>query len=482
LKHPQFAHLRADGNNYQSAMCDPRSTELIFQMYDDAIKATKGVDYFFVSTDEVYYAGIEATCRPYNDQNRSLAWIEFAKKAHDFLKQRGRRMLAWVEYPVLPEHIPMLPPDLIDGVIGEEEYLEHENKMGTRQLAYFSTQGAEFLFPNHLGWESPNGYQRSRVQQAYESFASGRHTRGKPIGAFAAAWSDSGLHNETFWLGWSTVAQYAWNPGAAPPEQHAAEFFRYYYGPGATGMAAIYRAMQRQARAWESSWDQVTSRVRKSGYGNSYGPRIGTERRDLTLAPPPLPAMPDLRFEPWASAKHLDAARRRIQESEQLILDLQTNFGLASRNRYNVEVFLSLARFMGHHWRLISAMASAEQSMTRAGQAKKPEDAVGHLVSAYGVVDSARKSGQKIFADLTAVWEKSRFPKGQSVNGRSFVHVLDDTKDHWADRTPDLGYMTQPERGIGLEQWQKDLAKVIQAYAKAHNVPVKGLGEERLEE
>src|SRR5262249_48884711 len=37
LKHPQFAHLRADGNNYQACMCDEESYKLIFQMYDDVI-------------------------------------------------------------------------------------------------------------------------------------------------------------------------------------------------------------------------------------------------------------------------------------------------------------------------------------------------------------------------------------------------------------------------------------------------------------
>ena len=109
LKHPQFAHLRADGNNYQSALCDPRTYDLIFSMYDDVIKATRGVGYFFVSTDEVYYAGIEAACaKPYNEENRSLAWVEFVRRARDFLAQRGRRMLVWAEYPLLPQHVKLL--------------------------------------------------------------------------------------------------------------------------------------------------------------------------------------------------------------------------------------------------------------------------------------------------------------------------------------------------------------------------------------
>ena len=89
LKHPQFAHLRADGNNYQACLCDEESYKLIFQMYDDVIKATKGVDYLFVSTDEVYYAGICAKCDKENTKEfRSLKWVEFVRRARDFVGQR----------------------------------------------------------------------------------------------------------------------------------------------------------------------------------------------------------------------------------------------------------------------------------------------------------------------------------------------------------------------------------------------------------
>src|SRR5262245_8402972 len=161
LKHPQFAHLRADGNNYQACLCDEESYKLIFQMYDDVIKATKGVDYLFVSTDEVYYAGICAKCdKPYTPENRSLKWVEFVRRARDFAASRGRRILVWAEYPLLAEHVRMLPPDIIDGVMGEEEYLKPENELGMRQLIYTSMQGAELLFPNHLpNYQSTGGDQ-----------------------------------------------------------------------------------------------------------------------------------------------------------------------------------------------------------------------------------------------------------------------------------------------------------------------------------
>jgi hypothetical protein len=489
LKHPQFAELRADGNNYQSNWCDPRTYDLIFSMYDDAIRATPGVEYLFVSTDEVYYAGIDPRCgKPYNEENRSLAWVEFVQRAHEHLKKRGRRMLIWAEYPLLAHHVKLLPPDIIDGVIGEEEYLEWENKLGMRQLGYVSMQGAERLFPDHLSLERGGRTSLGRLESAFEYLARGRHWRGRPIGVFGAAWDDSGLHNETFWLGWSAVAQWGWNPGKASPAQHAAEFMQLYYGPRVEDMVEVYRTMQAQARAWERTWDRVVSRVRGPGYGNSYGKGIGTTRYDLTLEAPGLPRLPDLQVEPVVRDKYrafVEEARQRMLEHDRLIHALQANLGRAERNHYNLEVFLSLARFIGHKWRLLDRMAQAEEALeqARASASKKnPAEAVGHLVTAYNLVDRVRSQGEEVFAELTAVYEKSRFPKGRSVGERKFVHILDDTKDHWADRTPDLSFMMAPERSIGLEQWLKRLAQVIHAYAREHNVAVKGLAAERPEE
>ncbi|MBI4875741.1 MAG: beta-N-acetylhexosaminidase [Acidobacteria bacterium] len=485
LKHPQYARLRADGNNYQSCLCLEDTYKLIFRMYDDVIAATKGVKYLYVSTDEIYYAGIGANCKePYNPVNRSLKWAEFARRARDHAASRGRRILAWLEYPLLTEHLERLPSDIIDGVIGEEDYVPVENKKGMRQLAYVSLQGAEFLFPDHFN----SGDSAGRLQQTYSAIAQGRHWKANPMGVFGAAWDDSGLHSETFWLGWSAAARWGWNPGTPGVEQHAAEFMNVYYGPRVTGMVEIYRSLQRQARSWQRTWDRVTSRVRAPGYGNSYAKGRGAERTDLTLEPPAKPQPADLALGPRFVPKYTDflaEARARSGENDQLLHALAANFLRAERNRYNLEVFDALARFIGHHWDLLAGMADAERALGRASESAKKNDArraVGEMVRAYNTVQRLDREGAERFAHLTAVFEKSRFPKGREVNGRKFVHVLDDTKDHWADRTPDLGYMQAPERSIGLDAWRKELYGVLQTYAKKNSVPIRGLAEARLEE
>jgi hypothetical protein len=492
LKHPQFAHLRADGNNYQACLCDEASYQLIFQMYDDVIKATKGVDYLYVSTDEIYYAGVCAKCeKPQTPETHSLKWVEFVRRARDFAASRGRRILVWAEYPLLPEHVRMLPPDIIDGVIGEEEYLKSENELGMRQLAYTSMQGAELLFPNHLpsfaamgGDQGPSG---GRLQSTFETISSGRVWRGKPIGVFGAAWDDSGLHNETFWLGWATVAAYGWNPGTPAVEQTIADFMKIYYGPRVSDMVEVYRGLQAQARFFEKSWDRVVSSARGPGYGNSYGKGIGTTRFDQTLPQPALPSLPGLSFNPVYLGRYeklVSDAQAKALENDSLIHRIHENLVKADRNRYNLEVFLSIAQLTRHHNHLILGLKDIEDRLgaaRRSAEKNEPQPAVGQLLAAYQRARSLVNERVQTFQSLQTVWEKSRFPKGREVSGKKFYHVLDDTKDHWADRRADLSYLIAPEESIDLEKWMKSLAQVIRDYAQKNQVPVRVLEEARLE-
>ena len=475
LKHPEFADLRSNGSNFMSCLCDPRVYDLIFSMYDDVINATKGVDYVFASTDEVYYAGDCQKCEcPYNQVNRSLAWVEFVQRAHDHLAKRGRKMLIWAEFPLLPEHVKMLPSGIIDGNIGNPAYVPFEIERGIRQLAYASIQGAELLFPDYLTLDAS---RKGSLDQAYQTVSSGNYWRGNPMGTYGAAWDDSGLHSETFWLGWSAVARWGWNPGNPSVNQHLAEFMQVYYGSGANGMVDVYRLLQRQARAWERTWDYIPSKTILTRYGSYFGKGIGTHRTDMTLAVPLINDIPDWFPTPFWSDKYKDwlsEAHTLARENDELIGKLQANLGKAERNQYNLEVFLVLADFIGHHWRLFLDLEQAE-SLIRRGQeaalADNPTVAVQLFQSAYDVVASLEADRESRFRGLQAVFEKGRYAKGRAVNGRSFVHVYDDVKDHFADRRPDLTYLTAPEESIGIGEWRKELARNIALFAKEQGVP-----------
>jgi hypothetical protein len=493
LKHDEFKDLRSDGINYMAKFSDPRTYELIFDMYKDVIEATKGVDYLHVSTDEVYYAGIDPEdqkVRPYNPENRSLWFAEFVNKARDFAAKFNRRIFVWVEMPLLPEHIEKLPADIIDGIVGNPDYVAPAKKMGMRTLAYTSMQGAEWLFPNYFDWQDNRSQaQRGRLKDAYDGPIFGRATKVHPIGTFAAAWDDAGLHNETFWLGWVAVNAYGWHPAGASVPQTVTEFFEIYYGPGCEGLIDAYRDLQSGARLYEDSWDNVPSKERGPAYGSSQGKRR-VNRTDETLRLPELPAPPDLAMdaaEPiWKTryAKRVEAARAEAVRNERLRMNLQAHMTKVRHNRYNVEVLLALAELQRHHVEMMLTMDQVEQDMLKASAVagRDKAQAVGLMVKAYDAVDRIAADFDATFAAVKATWEKSMWPKNRTVDGKAYLHIMDDVKDHFADRRVDIDYMIAPEQRMNLPAFRDELGKLIREYTKANDLDAKALPDKVLED
>ncbi len=490
LKHEEFAHLKADGNNYHICMCDEEAMQLIFDMYQDMIDATPGVDYFFVSTDEIYYAGICDKCmEEYNEINRSQTWVSYVNRVHEWMSERNRRMLAWVEYPLLPEHIRLLPDGLIDGIAEpyrSVEWIENENKAGIRQLAYSSMQGAELLFPNYFPTIYGDEKIEGRLHDASVNVVDVQSLGANLIGSFAAAWDDAGLHSETFWLGWATVTQYGWTAQKPGLEQNIADFMDVFYGPESSYMVDIYRALEDGARFYEDMWDTKISTERKSGYGNSYGKGVGTDRYDLLLDMPPLPSPVDLSRQSdfgKTYARQISEATDLISENYSLIDQLMYGISRVKRNRYNLEVLLSVACLERFALNTIMNLATIEGHLENASKIEnKPSSKVEQLLEAYKLAGQILEEQNTMWAGFTASWEKGRFEKCRSVEGKDFIHVLDDVKDHFADRRLGLEYMLAPFERMHIQNWRTQLGNVIDQYAKANDVAVTGIEIERLED
>ena len=108
--------------------------------------------------------------------------------------------------------------------------------------------------------------------------------------------------------------------------------------------------------------------------------------------------------------------------------------------------------------------------------------AINNMFEAYNLSEEILKGKEEVGARLTTTWEKSRFEKCRSVNGREFVYVMDDVKDHFADRRLGLEYMMAPFERMEIDKWQNQLMEEINNFAKAHNVPISGLTEDPLNE
>lgn len=490
LKHKEFEHLQADNSNYHICMCDEEAMQLIFDMYQDMIDATPGVKYFFASTDEVYYAGICGKCKSeYNETNRSQAWVDYVNRVNKWMQERDRQVIAWVEYPLLTEHIPQLPSGLIDGIMNarrDADWIENENKAGIKQLSYSSMQGAEYLFPNYFPTEYRNKHIEGRLIDASNDIPRTLAKGAELIGTFAAAWDDAGLHNETFWLGWATVTQYGWTIGKPTIEQSTADFMNIFYGYNSPEMVESYRLLEEGARFYEALWDRVLpSKERNIRYGSSYGKGIGGAYPDLTLEMPILPSVDKVGIEPMFRPKYEEKLQKasNLSETNARLIDLLLySISRVERNQYNIEVLLSIAYLERYAINTVLNLAEVEDYLIQAGKANDPQEAVGHMIQAHQLVGAILDEEKSMWSEFTDVWYKSRFKEGRSLEGRDFVHVFDDVKDHFADRRLGLEYMLAPFERMKIGEWQNKLGSIIEDYAKKNEVGIKGLAIKRLED
>jgi hexosaminidase len=423
LKHPEYAALREYPNvNYELCSTNPGTNRLLTGMFQDLLDANRGVKYFYLSTDEAYYTGMakNAQC---NEADRAgelgspgKLLAEFLEKVAGYLHERGRTVLFWGEAPLKVTDIPSLPPYLVNGETYGKEFDAAFRARGIREMIYVSTQGEEKLFPDYFLLPESKKLHAGRpglprIDEATAKIASdSARQNGDLMGAVVAAWADAGLHTETFWLGYATIAAAAWHPGASVLATARRTFYEQFYGPSAVEMDRVYELLSRQAQWWVDTWDTAPSSARKPILGNSRGifdaPRPASDQI--------LPAQID--------ARRLEIVAEAMGENAELLKRLDRNLRSVERNRYALEVFRSIALLCRHNLRLIAALSHGP---VRAGRLAAERDAV--------------------LREVTAVWQKSWYPRVAEANGRRFVHEVDDIKDHLPDRTVDMSYLVYRE-------------------------------------
>ncbi len=519
LKHPEYAQLREYPNsNYEFCAVNPETYKLFDSMFDDLLSANKGVKYFVLSTDEPYYVGLADNdqCRE-AERARQLGSVgkmlaEFVNKTADYLHQRGRQVIFWGEFPLKPSDIDALPNYLINGELYGPKFDPVFRAHGIRQMIYTSTEGEEQLFPQYYILPSskrlhPQSSQLGRVQEIFEqnSFTSleslsstrpdfAEANQADVMGVFVAGWADPGLHPETFWLGYATGPASAWHRAAPHPEEMESSFYQLFYGPRATGLGRLYQLMSEQAQFWEDSWETGASSARTPIWGESYGifnpPRPA---HDQYLPFLPLPSSPLLHLDyDWlpGNTKRIELAGDFLAQNDELQDLIRMNMNRVGFNRYNLEVFLSIANLYRQNLVMLQDLArisaSLEAAQTAAGKseiektgssqsetsgASEADKAVAALDRALNIAENIRQYRNQVLEDATSTWYKSWFPRVPEANGRRYLDVVDDVKDHQPVRTVDMSYLVYRELLYPLDNWAKRVIEARNQYAEAHHIP-----------
>lgn len=485
LKHPEYRKLRLiDDINYQFSVTNPATFKLLDAMYSELINASKGSKYILLSNDEAYYTGKAPSEKAMADSlggnGRLLAW--FMKKLADRLHEQGRTVLFWGEFPLRKEDITALPSHMVNGVYNKSIAADYK-KHGIRQFVYTATQGAEPIFPNYYpkhtktaimadGSDRSSGRVADMFREIGTAFAGNLSSF---MGVIIAGWADAGLHPETFWLGYATGTAAGWNNKNLTPANASARFMNSFYGPRQKDMDSVYRVLSEQAEFHTESWDWIPSPWRAPIKGNSDSLFLQPEK-DQTLPLLPVPASGTLAVSNKTypvNAKRFATAHSMLPRNAYALQLLRENKLLAKTQLYNLEVLESVAAICGQNLRMLVALNRISDLVQEASAATAdPKLAVSKLDAAMEMVGKLKHQRDSTFAFVESIWFKEWQPLVEKANGRTFLHQVDDIKDHQPVRTIDLSYLIYRELHYPLDQWWNDVLKVRNDFAQQHNLPL----------
>ncbi len=456
LKHPEFAPFRQFANsNYELCANNPGAVNLLLGMFHDLLDANKGVDSVYLSTDEAYYIGLadNSQCREKSAGTPSQLLAKFVATLAGDLHARGRNVIFWGEYPLTPQDISLLPKHVINGETYGPDFDPVFRERGIRQMIYTSSEGEEDLFPDYFVLPASQRVHagpvpQPRVEDNFRAIAASPARRqASLIGAINAGWADRGLHPETFWLGYATSSAAAWNPALLSGAEARESFYTQFYGTQAVRMDRVYQLMSLQAQFWSDSWETAPSAQRKPIWGNSaqiFNPPHPAKDQTLTLPP-----------------THSDADQRRYRlasanmtANDELLGLLHENLRRVQRNRYNLEVFLSIAQLYQHNLNLLIGIDDAARAVQNSAETDDRTKALAALDGAREIIGALQSERDEVLSQATEVWRKSWFPRVPSANGRAFLHELDDVKDHLPDRTIGMEYLLYREFALPWKDWE----------------------------
>ena len=175
------------------------------------------------------------------------------------------------------------------------------------------------------------------------------------MGSFVAGWADVGVHPETMWLGYATGSAAAWHSGVPDPQESMNSFYRLFYGAGETNMGRLYQLMSEQGQFWKESWNVQASSAR-SPYWGDWDIIYKTPRpaSDQTLPLLPTPQLPLLTLgndcDP-ENALRVSMASEFLDRNNELLDLLHANELHVHLQKYNLQVFLSIAQLFRQTWR-----------------------------------------------------------------------------------------------------------------------------------
>ena len=223
-------------SDWEFCPSDPRTYEVQFDLYLDAIEAMPYGRYLHVGGDEITAIGIDERCKATGKSAFELQMI-WLKKVCQFATEHGRIPIFWDDMPLKYAGFwELVLSDKSEEVVAKEwntEKLDQAIDLFPKECVYMRWRYEDATQPAHkrlLEWYRNKGLKvmaatsassgdspflpRQNTRSAYVKGFSQLTAENHLEGILATAWDDGSPHLETVWRGFIAQGEYGWNPFA----------------------------------------------------------------------------------------------------------------------------------------------------------------------------------------------------------------------------------------------------------------------------
>ena len=353
-------------SDWEFCPSDPRTYELQFDLYLDALEAMPYGKYLHVGGDEITAIGIDERCKATGKTafELQMIWLE---KVCRFAVEQGRQPVFWDDMPLKYAGIwePMLSNISEDEVNKTMDMSKMDAATGLfpKECIYMRWNYGDATTPAHkhvLKWYSDKGLKvmgataasagdspfipREDTKAGYIRDFSRLVAENRLEGILATAWDDGSPHLETVWRGYIAQGEFGWNPAgrdvSAFKTAHAQREFGFSAGKN---RLAFLDELEKEAFFFDEA-------LVASGHRN---PAFGV--RDFTLIDLPDKNNPGT----WSITykEKIEKARLEAVRYERIVSGIKTAKQEALRNRYTLDIYEQTNHLLNYPVRLLLALA-----------------------------------------------------------------------------------------------------------------------------
>lgn len=421
-------------SDWEFCPSDPRTYDLQFDLYKDALEAMPDGKYLHIGGDEITAIGIDERCKATGKTAFELQ-MEWLKKVCDFATAHGRVPIFWDDMPIKYAGLWRLVnnSNITDEEVGKQwntEKLDKAVEMFPKDCIYMRWQYEDPTGTAHrllLDWYQKKGLKVMAATAATTGgscFMPRNNSRAQFIkdfsilveknqlcGILATAWDDGSPHMETVMRGFIAQAEYGWNTQGRDIEEFITAHGQREFALSHEQMGFL-KELEKSAFFFDKAL--ITS--------GSRNPAWGVQKTFKLLD------LPDHKKTGEWSEKYADKIREAIDETNRyrrIEAGIQEALANARRNRYTLEVYQQTNNLFHYPAQMILALEAYDKAKTDVEKKQARQE-----------LENICRKFEWMRSNLESVYSQTRFmqtPDGYLADQNHHNHLaaLTNNSDWW---------------------------------------------------